>query len=427
MISKISILAASLFALMGGTYYVINNQDSISDFILPVSQKINENLNGTIPVFSEDDMLEQIWSKYKIRYVEEDTFRTIDLQRDGITTSEGQSYTMLRSVWQDDKDIFDSTWKWTKDNLWKDNDLFAWMFGELENGEYGILESQGGNNSATDADTDIALALVFAFSRWQDPVYLLEADTIIKAIWAESVVEVNGKPYLVANDIEQLNEDQVILNPSYFAPYAYRIFAEIDTENDWNGLVATSYEVIQNTSRSNLDEQTSSGLVPDWVILDRNTGRISPSSEPTLTTRYGFDAMRTPWRIALDWEWYKEPIAYSTLERFAFLEKEWNESAMISNVYTHDGTSIAPEDSPAAYATSIGYFKVISPSIAEDIYDQKLLSLYTQDTQSWKEPLSYYDDNWAWFGMSLYLDELPNYFELVNQKEIKNAFENTNY
>ncbi len=419
MLYKTIFFASIIAAIITGAYYFVDNRAGFKDSLV-------ESINSPQAIFSEQDMLDQIWSKYKGAYIEENTYRTIDRQRDDVTTSEGQSYSMLRAVWQDDKETFDGTWKWTKDNLWKENNVFAWLFGELENGEYGVLEDEGGWNSATDADVDIALALIFAFSRWQDPVYLLEADAIIKGIWSESVVLVNDKPYLVANDIEQFNEEQVILNPSYFASYAYRIFAQIDTENDWNAVVETSYEVIQNTSRSPLDTESSVGLVPNWIILDRETGRLLTSEEPNLNTNYGFDAMRTPWRIALDWQWYQDPISYATLRRFEFLREEWEQYGRIYNVYTHDGKPVTEDQSPAAYATSLGYYKVMTPGLAEDIYDQKLLSLYSQDTQSWREPLSYYDDNWAWFGMSLYLDKLPNYFELVNQKEIDKAFETTN-
>jgi endoglucanase len=142
-------------------------------------------------IFSNQAMLKSLWEGYKDEYIEEGTFRTLDKQRDNITTSEGQSYTMLRAVW-------------------KDNKLFAWLFGEREDGSYGVLNNIGGQNAAIDGDTDIAMALLFAYARWNDSRYLLEADSIINAIWDESVVIINGKPYITSNDIEQFNQDTVL-------------------------------------------------------------------------------------------------------------------------------------------------------------------------------------------------------------------------
>jgi hypothetical protein len=34
--------------------------------------------------------------------------------------------------------------------------------------------------------------------------------------------------------------------------------------------------------------------------------------------------------------------------------------------------------------------------------------LFNPDTNTWKEELSYYDNNWAWFGIALYNNLLPN-------------------
>ena len=75
------------------------------------SSKKNEML-----VFSEHTMLKNIWLKYKANYLEPGTLRTLDKQQEFISTSEGESYTMLRAVWMDDKATFDTSLKWTTDN-----------------------------------------------------------------------------------------------------------------------------------------------------------------------------------------------------------------------------------------------------------------------------------------------------------------------
>ena len=369
-------------------------------------------------VFTQRAMLTSTWNGYKKAYLEPGTFRTVDKQREGVTTSEGQSYTMLRAVWMDDKEVFDKSWQWTKDNLQRDDDkLFSWLFGKRADGTFGILTEQGGGNTATDADSDIAMALLFAYARWGDENYLNEAKAIINDIWEKEVVIVNGKPYLAANNVEKTSTSEyIVINPSYFSPYAYRMFAEVDPAHPWESLITTSYEVLEKSMSANLDKPESANLPPNWIVMHERTGEIKASPVSTLETNYGYDAIRVPWRIGLDWQWYKEPRAKALLERMSHLKEEWRDQKALYTVYSHDGQPLAKQQSPAHYGTSLGYFMVESPRIAEDIYTKKLALLYSPDIQSWKEQLSYYDDNWAWFGLALYSDQLPNLFETITSR-----------
>jgi endoglucanase len=63
------------------------------------------------------------------------------------------------------------------------------------------------------------------------------------------------------------------------------------------------------------------------------------------------------------------------------------------------------------YGGVLPYFRVVEPELAEEIFLKKLASLYNQDTEDFKYPLGYYDQNWVWFGMAFYDDKLPNLFE----------------
>lgn len=361
-------------------------------------------------VFSDRTLLEGLWDNYKKVYWEEDTGRTLDKQQDNITTSEGQSYTMLRAVWQGDRETFDKSWLWTKEHLGRTNDsLFSWRWGQKADGSYGIMTDQGGQNAATDADSDIALALVMAASKWQQQSYLNEAQPIIKDIWQHEVITVKGKPYLAANDLEKASQAPAIVNPSYFSPYAYRIFAKVDKANDWNALVVSSYDLLDRSIESNLDKGMSANIVPDWITIDKNTGAIAAVQDaPNLTTNYGYDAMRTAFRIALDYEWNSEPRAKQTLEKMTFLKKQWDEKKKIVSTYAHDGSVIKEDEVAEGYATSLGYFMVTNPSIADEIYDKKLRPLYDQDKNSWAQEMTYYADNWTWFGIALYDKKLDN-------------------
>jgi len=364
-------------------------------------------------IFSPKSVMEATWLSYTTEYLEPVTLRTLDKQQDNITTSEGQSYTMLRSVQLDDKETFDTSWQWTKDNLMReDSNLISWLFGERPDGSYGILTDRGGHNAASDADTDIALALIFAYSRWKDITYLGDAHEIIDDIWEEEVVIINEKPYLAANNLEKALSEKIILNPSYLAPYAYKIFAEIDVEHDWIGLADTSYEVLDRSVTLPLDKEMSVGLPPDWVAIDRTTGELSRVQSEHLTTNFGYDAMRTPWRLAVDWEWNKDERALNILKKMSFLEEEWKRNnGVIYATYTHDGEVVNKYEAPAMYGGTIGYFMAVNPSLAKEVYGRKLAALYDPDRQTWKQVLSYYDDNWVWFGIALYNGLFPNLYK----------------
>ncbi len=359
-------------------------------------------------IFSNKDMLQDLWSGYKSTYIENGTYRTLDRQQNDITTSEGQSYTMLRAVWIDDQDTFDKSWKWTKDNLQRKDYLMSWKFGERPDGTYGIQTDVGGQNTATDGDSDIAYSLLMAYSRWKNDDYLYDALPIIDSIWKNEVVMVNNQPVLVSNDLEKLNSVWVLVNPSYLSPYAYRAFARADPTHDWNGLISNSYNILHQVSDNALGASNSVGLPPDWIWMDRTNGEIRAAPYPNLKTDFSFDALRTPWRLALDYKWYGDQRAKDVLAKYGYLSQKWYESRQLKGVYAHNGQQLVDYETPAFYGGTLGYFDVIDPEAAKNIYNDKIVTQYNPDTQRFRSTLSYYDDNWTWFGMALHLNELPN-------------------
>lgn len=363
-------------------------------------------------VYSPTFMLNALWQSYQKNYIDAQTGRTVDRQRDNVTTSEGESYTLLRAVWADDKPAFDKSWQWTKANLQRPQDnLFSWLYGQKTDGSYGILTDQGGQNTATDADTDIALSLVFASNRWHDSSYIDEAKKIIPSIWKQEVVMASGTPIVTADDIEKNAPSRIVINPSYFAPYAYKIFAQLDPQDPWQQVVDSSYNLLTQSMQQPLDKDKSAILPPNWVLLDKTTGKLLPPTATTTTTDYGFDALRTPFRLALDYQWNGDGRAKTLLEQMSFLGTQWQNSNTLFSTYSHDGQPTSATEAPAMYGGSLGYFIVADPSQAQNVYTQKLQSLYSADNQNWGQQLSYYDDNWAWFGIALYNNKLPNFYQ----------------
>ena len=369
--------------------------------ILANTRKADQNI-----IFASHTLLAGTWESYKKEYWEVGTGRTLDKQQNDITTSEGQSYTMLRAVWMSDKETFDKSWAWTEEQLQRDDQLFSWRWGKRDDGTYGVLENVNGQNAASDADSDIALAFLMAASRWQDKKYLNEAREIIASIWEHEVVTVAGIPYLAPNNLEKQSSQPIVINPSYLAPYAYREFAKIDTSHDWNAVVDSSYDLLNKSIDAKLDKEKGA-LVPDWVLMNRQTGELTAPTG-SLTTNYGYDAMRTPWRLALDYQWNKELRAKTTLQKMTTISQEWNNNQRVYAVYAHDGTAVVKDEVVESYGTALAYFEVVDPSAASELYDQKIKTLYDQNNNSWLKPLTYYASNWIWFGIALHEDQLPN-------------------
>jgi len=174
--------------------------------------------------------------------------------------------------------------------------------------------------------------------------------------------------------------------------------------------VDTSYEVLKECAESSLGSSTSADIPPDWCALDSNGDVMIADNISNNSTRYSYDAIRTPWRIALDYQWNKEPKALKFLQKMGIWSSEWKEKQKIFSGYFHDGQPTDNTESLSHYGTQLAFFSVIDPNIAEQIYKQKILTQWNKEG-FWGDTNNYYDQNWVWFGTALYTNNLPNIWE----------------
>jgi hypothetical protein len=220
-----------------------------------------------------DDVLAKTWASYRAHFIEQG--HVLDRSAGGRTTSEGQAYALLRAVYADDKPTFDAVWSWSKTNLQQPSGMLAWHWGQRADGSTGVLDA----GAATDADEDAALALLFARKRWGDARYEREAIGILKGIWDQTTGVVAGRRVLVAGNWARgdATHDPVV-NPSYFAPYAYRIFAEADPRHNWLELVDTSYDILARI-RADARFGGAAGLAPNRLALAPARGALRPAPQ----------------------------------------------------------------------------------------------------------------------------------------------------
>jgi endoglucanase len=167
-------------------------------------------------------------------------------------------------------------------------------------------------NVATDADTDVALALVMAGDRWRAPTqqdsegYYDAARTILADLVDHAaVIDADGARLMLPGTWadERSSGRGMVLNPSYFAPASYRLFARFTGDTRWNDMATGSYRVLDAVCGT----ASLPRPVPDWV---RWTSREQWSPEGRAgEPRSGWDAIRVPWRIATDLLWYQAPEA----------------------------------------------------------------------------------------------------------------------
>jgi endo-1,4-beta-D-glucanase Y/4-amino-4-deoxy-L-arabinose transferase-like glycosyltransferase len=348
-----------------------------------------------------DVALKESWEYFKKNFII-NYGQVIDPANNDLTTSEGQAYAMLRAVWENDQTTFKEVWQWTKDHLQHrlQDKLLSWQW-QKEGNEYKL----GDWASAADADEDIALALLFASKRWQNQGYQDEAKEIIKDIWRQEVREINGR-YFIISGTDKEKREGFLINPSYFSPAAYKIFAEVDKSHPWKKLVEDGYQFLGTLSQRS--GQTS--LPPNWIIVD-SAGQLKSAAQyvPKDPDLYGYDAFRTFWRVAVDASWNNERRATAYLKKAEpFFTKEWKNKGQFAALYEVSGKEKAPYNSLSTDVGALSVLSITNRSLAKEVYNKFFDQKFNHTEGYWNNPKDYYDQNWGWFGSALYSEGLPN-------------------
>jgi endo-1,4-beta-D-glucanase Y len=226
------------------------------------------------------------------------------LEKDS-TVSEGIAYGMLLAVYMDDQSLFDDLWQYEQQFLDKTG-LMNWY---IKADGSGLGSNPSGAGPATDADEDMAFALVVADKQWGGQgklksKYIDLAKGQIAAVWNNEVYDYQYLKPWPANDLPALNL-------SYFAPAFYKVFAKVDTANasNWKKLTDAMYTALAaslNASNGNADN----GLVPAWCdTAGKPNGGAFGASGGASPTNYQYDSCRMPFRVGLDYCWNGETRA----------------------------------------------------------------------------------------------------------------------
>lgn len=220
------------------------------------------------------------------------------------TVSEGIGYGMLIYVYMANEtntqcqERFDKLYAYYK--KWSNgNGLMNWKI----NG----FESVKEYNAATDADLDVALALCLAAKQWEYSdkyVYADEAQSLLSKIYSKEVTTKNGYKVFKPGDMWDN-----FSNPCYFTVASVGVFDQAQEDlgfsstRDWASVYTGAHKWLELTQKN--------GLWPNWAHWDGSLGCPNYKNADD----YGWDACRTPWRVAWDYLWFGNTSSKGMIEK----------------------------------------------------------------------------------------------------------------
>lgn len=252
------------------------------------------------------------WDNSMYKESSDGQYGRIRYDQEAYTVSEGIGYGMLIYVYMANEtntqcqERFDKLYAYYK--KWSNgNGLMNWKIKGFE--------SVDGYNGATDADLDVALALCLAAKQWEYSdkyVYADEAQSLLSKIYSKEVTTKNGYKVFKPGDTWDN-----FSNPCYFTVASVGVFDQAQEDlgfsstRDWASVYTGAHKWLELTQKN--------GLWPNWAHWDGSLG--CPNYENA--DDYGWDACRTPWRVAWDYLWFGNASSKGMIDKtLAFMDAQ---------------------------------------------------------------------------------------------------------
>jgi endo-1,4-beta-D-glucanase Y len=265
--------------------------------------------------------LQNTWVGYKQRFINSYSNGLVHDPSNYVfpngSTSEGQAYGLLISIYMNDQAAFDGIL----------DSLYTYMYNKNGKGLFTWIVKQDGTTdpanpdhmgSATDADIVITLALTFADTlvktgKWTNTGkdYGGKAQTLINEVWTH---DVDFGLYLNPGDSSNYSN---AMNPSYFFTAAMKVFDEFEsTHHDWPTIENQCFTTLQYVHPGGTGGYNF-GLAPDWCTPMGATSDWGNKSVPPYNTSLMmyYDGIRTPWVMAIDSIWYSDSRAMTFCQK----------------------------------------------------------------------------------------------------------------
>ena len=365
-------------------------------FLLLLTSLVLTSCHSSRPMLPINTLIPLAWEGYQQRFINADGRVLRPFNQDD-TVSEGQAYALLMAVALDDRQTFDRVLNWTTTHLSRyqkfGDHLLAWHW-EVEKG---VTDW----NSASDAEVDLALALLLAYARWEDETYRTQAFLLLQDILDLETEVIGDERYLMPGNW-RLGHKIHLLNPSYFSPAHFRLFYQVTGDERWNELLRSTYVFLHRLPLQEI-VPVRAGLVPDWIGID-------PQGNLKIAERFSqhvtWDAVRMPWRVSLDVLWGQGPCGHDTVSGLEhirsitdFLAQEWDErEGQFFLEYGLDGNPIKFEEQVGAYAMALPALQSLQSSLTTGVMN-KIQALFYEEGQYFQNAQDYYQNSLSLLGL----------------------------
>lgn len=310
------------------------------------------------------------------------------------TVSEGIGWGMLITVLMDNpgnqsQKYFDGFWRYCQHYLNK-NGLMSWKINKN-----GTVE---GKDSATEADENIAMALLYAHKQWGSKGninYLQAAKELISIIMLHEVSGKKEEDFVIKPGSEWGGYQ--ITNPAYYDPAYYRVWERFDS--NWSQVRARAYKIYEYFYK-----KYKTGLFPDWCVADGSTAYLSYN--------FTYDACQVPLKIGLDYLWSGEGKKYLDKLSLWVIKKTNANPVAIVDGYKLDGTATGKYNN-ASFVGPLAVAAMVSPKYQYwlDMLYEHLANLETGGR--W----GYYNDTLRLVSLLILSGNMPNLWESKGEHE----------
>lgn len=289
------------------------------------------------------------------------------------TISEGHAYGMLLAAYMGDKKTFDALEAYRSANLNR-RGLMPWIIDR-----YGVVADSG---AASDADEDMAMALLVAEKRWGG--YSAPLGSLLTAIRTHMVEPAGSTHAYLLKPADMPLSWWSVTFPSYLAPAWYKAFATHTGDGFWTQVSDKAYQFLASIDANAAYQNGSTGLLPDRAKPDGSV------DSDTLKRRFSWDAIRAPWRLATDAAWSCDNRARGRIDKMnAFFSGvgPGRGPAEIGSIYRTNGNFL--DDSIYGGSDQDPWF--FGPLTAAAIFSSN--ATYKQDMWNKTAPMTKFDDD----------------------------------
>jgi hypothetical protein len=228
------------------------------------------------------------------------------------------------------------------------------------------IPPRAGNDSATDADLDIAYSLLVAEAQWPGSGYLEKAKAAIADVLSGDINAATRLPTL--GDWSTASDPMYRgTRPSDFVADHWRAFGRATGDfTTWQRSIDSAYSLVA-AMQKNFAPRT--GFLPDFVVRTEWAPAPAPPGwlEGATDGEYGPNSCRVPWRFATDYIVSGDLRAKDAVSKLNawIIARTGGDPAKILGGYTLSGDPGSGQPAPAAvFASPFGVAAMLSGSQA---------------------------------------------------------------